>query len=111
MNEETLRHLVVRLDHRWNVPPMNTNRDTHVHVLWCLDELSIDTLQITLLECLETEIPKIKITIGLDVLLHLLSNFGNFIGDDTSLLKLLHREVEVLDPIGDIVKFHILNTT
>src|SRR6056300_2101121 len=83
---------------------MNTDRDTHEHVLRCFNKLSIDTLKITLLECLETKVTKVKITIVVNCTLNLLCNFYDFICDNPSLVKFSHREMEV-------IRAHFLNIT
>jgi hypothetical protein len=75
---------------------VDTDSDTHEHVLWRLDKLTVDALKITLLKRLETKVSKFKIPISIDDTLHLLCNLHNLIGDDISLVKLSHREMEVV---------------
>jgi len=104
MDEETLGHLIIRLEYRWNILPVNTDSDTHKHVLRCLNQLSINALKITLLKGLETEIPKVKVPITFDFILHLLRNFDNLVCDNISFLKLLHCEME-------IIRTHLMDVT
>lgn len=56
MGKVSLRHEVVGLDDLLEVGTVNTDRDTHDHVLRSLDNLAVDSKQIRSLEGLEPEI-------------------------------------------------------
>ena len=46
MGEVTLGHEVVRLNGALNVASMDTDSDTHEHVLWSLSDLAVDPQEI-----------------------------------------------------------------
>jgi hypothetical protein len=52
VGEELLRHEVVRLDGRRDVPLVDADRHAHEQVLWALDHLAVDLEQVGALESL-----------------------------------------------------------
>jgi hypothetical protein len=54
--KESLRHEVVGLEDLFNVVSVNTNSDSHDHVLGSFDNLAIDSEEIRSLKGLETEV-------------------------------------------------------
>lgn len=53
--EISLRHQVVCLDDPVNIGAMDTNCDTHNHVLWPFRHSTVDAKKVRTLEGLETE--------------------------------------------------------
>src|SRR6056300_1720687 len=106
VDEHTLGHLIVGLQDRGNVFPVNTDRDPHKHVLGCFHQDTIEPLEVTLLQGLETKIAKVVVPLRDDVIPHTTRDARDFLRDDTSLGQLLHGDVEVigahlLDITGD----------
>jgi hypothetical protein len=56
VGKEPFRHKVVSLEDLVNVCTVDTNRDSHHHMLRSLDNLAIDSKQIRPLEGLETKV-------------------------------------------------------
>lgn len=56
VGEVTLRHEVVRLQDAVDVRAVNSDSDTHEHVLRSLSDLAIDAKKVRSLECLEAEV-------------------------------------------------------
>ncbi len=63
MGEVSLRHQVVSLNDLVNVSTVNTNSDTHDHVLRSLDDFAIDSEKVRSFKSFETEIVVSEITI------------------------------------------------
>ena len=63
MGKELFRQQVVSLDSRVNILSVNTDRDTHEHVLGTFGDLAIDLEQIRSLERLEAKEVVVEITI------------------------------------------------
>ena len=94
MNEHPLRHHVIGFDDSGHIFTMDTDRYTHEHILWRLHDFTISFLEVALFECLQTEVSEVEITFLLDILLHLCSNFNDFVRDDTTRRQLFHRDVK-----------------
>jgi len=63
VGKESLRHKVVGLEDLVNVGTVDTNSDSHHHVLRSLDNLAVDSKQIRPLEGLETKVVVCEISI------------------------------------------------
>lgn len=63
VSEITLRHKVVGLDDLFEVGTVDTNRDSHHHVLRSLDNLAVDSEEVRSLERLETEVVVSEISV------------------------------------------------
>jgi len=56
VSKESLRHEVVGLEDLVNVGAVNTNSDSHHHVLRSLNNLAVDSKEVRSLEGLETKV-------------------------------------------------------
>lgn len=63
MGEESLRHEVVSLDGLLNVGAVDTDSDSHDHVLWAFHDLAVHSKKVRSLESLETEVVVGKVPI------------------------------------------------
>jgi hypothetical protein len=63
VGEVSLRHEVVSLEDLVNVGTVNTDGDTHDHVLWSLDNLAVNAEQVRPLERLETKVVVSEISV------------------------------------------------
>jgi len=104
MNEKTLGHFIIRFENGGDIFTMDTNSNTHEHVLGGFNQLPFNPLKITFFESFQTKITKIKVAVVFNVFLHLLGNLHNFICNNTSLLEFSHCEMKV-------VGAHLMNIT
>ena len=106
MNEHTLGHHVVGFDDSGYIFTMDTDGYTHEHILWRLYDLTISLLEVTLFECLQTEVSEIEITFLLDMFFHLCGDFYDFVRDDATRCEFFHCGMKrvggsFLDVAGD----------
>ena len=71
MGEIFLRHQIVGSQGTLDVVSVNSERDTHPHVLGSLDHLSVDSHQIRTLQCFESKVIKDVVTRIIDPLINL----------------------------------------
>ena len=96
VNEHTLGHLVVCLQDRINVFPVDADCDPHEHVLWGFHEDAIEPLKIALLKGFETKVTKIIVPLRINIVPDTTSDACNFLGHNTSFGQLLHSDVEIV---------------
>lgn len=101
MGEVSLRHKVVCLENLLDIAALDTQSDTHDHVLRSLDNLAVDSEEVRPLERLEAEVVVRKVTVVNDgrvkdvLVVH--DDLKHVIGDHRSMLVSLW-----VDPVVEI---------
>lgn len=107
VNKPLLRHEIISLDSAINISAMNTNSDSHQHMLRSLDSSSINLEQIGLLERLEPEIVVVEVAIvdnrRVDSVRVGLNHVAEFLGHERLVFLgfRVDRVVEVLDDLTE----------
>lgn len=85
VGEEPLGEEVIRLQDAFNIPHVDSHRDTHEHVLGTLGDLSVQLEEVGLLQCLVSEVIELEVTVvddstvqhvlvGIDHVVHLFAH-------------------------------------
>ena len=101
MSEEFVTHELVSLDCRGDVFPVNANGNPHKHVLWSLNDFSIDFQQVTPFKGFEPKVVVVKIPLEINDLVQLFIMFLNDVVD--TLIEQRSRSVAFIFAIEKLV--------
>ncbi|KAH3661623.1 hypothetical protein OGAPHI_006472 [Ogataea philodendri] len=109
VSEELLGHQVVGLDDLWNVVAVNTNGNTHNHVLRSFSNFSVNLEQVRPFQSLETKIVVREVSVVHDCRVELfcvlLNNLVSLLGNHWRVLTVLwvHVSVQLLHDLGELL--------
>ena len=94
VREQTIRQVKIRLVDAREIGSVDPYRHAHEQVLRRLDDVTIDALQIPLLERFQTKIAEIEVAVGNDRILDLRGDVDDLVRDHTSGAQFAHSGEE-----------------